>query len=169
MPETMWPTKRHAVSRERVRVLSLIVEDGQNTLTKVAGAIRRRGFHIRGMSIGPAQESGRSRLTLEIDHGHAEADQVRKQLDRIVEVVEVEDLTEDDTHARELVVATVDAKELARLIQLGAKVITGPADGTATIEFSGSRDEVFDFVEELGRHGIVDVVRSGPVVMRRVR
>ncbi|HUE69237.1 MAG TPA: ACT domain-containing protein, partial [Candidatus Acidoferrum sp.] len=59
---------------EKVRVLSLLVEDGPNTLTKVAGAIRRRGFHVRGISVGPAREAGQSRITLEIDHGHAEAD-----------------------------------------------------------------------------------------------
>ncbi len=168
MPETMWPAPTaKSGTREKIRVLSVIVEDGQNTLTKVAGAIRRRGFHIRGMSIGPTRDAGRSRITLEIDHGHAEADQVRKQLDRIVEVVEVEDLTDDDTHTRELVMATVAQADLARLIQHGAKVISTSAEGTATIEFSGDRDDTFDFVEELARHGVVDVVRSGPLVMRR--
>ena len=50
------------------------------TLTKLAGAIRRRGFHVRGISVGPTRDAGRSRVTLEVDHGHAEADQVRKAL-----------------------------------------------------------------------------------------
>jgi len=121
----------------------VLVEDGQNTLTKIAGAVRRRGFHIRGLSIGPTREPGRSRITLE-----------------------VEDLTGDQVHNRELVVAKVKTLELARLIQRGAKVISTDTDGT-TVEFSGDRDEIFDFVEELARHGIVDVVRSGPLVMRR--
>ena len=51
-------------------------------------------------------------------------------------------------------------------LRLGAGFRWSKADGT-TIEFSGDRDEIFDFVEELARHGIVDVVRSGPLVMRR--
>src|SRR5436190_15444871 len=151
---------------DRIRVLSILVEDGQNTLTKVAGAVRRRGFHIRGLSIGPTRVAGRSRITLEGDHGHAEADQVRKQLERLVEVVEVVDLTGDDVHSRELVVAKVAASELEALLQRGAKVLSSGPDGT-TVEFSGNGDEVGDFVNELARHGIVDVVRSGPVVMRR--
>jgi acetolactate synthase I/III small subunit len=150
----------------KIRVLSVLVEDGPNTLTKLAGAIRRRGFHVRGISVGPGRVAGLSRITLEVDHGHAEADQVRKQIERLIEVHEVEDLTEDDVHTRELVVAKVASSELARLLQHGAKVISTGVDGTS-IEFSGNRDEVFDFVEELARHGIVDVVRSGPVVMRR--
>src|SRR5690242_14301426 len=167
MPDTI-ERPQAAASRDKVRVLSVVVEDGPNTLTKLAGAIRRRGFHVRGISVGPTRHAGRSRVTLEIDHGHAEADQVRKQLERVIEVLEVEDLTDDDLHTRELVVATVASSELARLLQHGAKVIGEGPDGT-TVEFSGSRDQIFDFVEELHRHGIVDVVRSGPVVMRRAR
>ena len=132
-------------------------------LTKIAGAIRRRGFHVRGISVGPSRQRGRSRITLQIDHGHAEADQVRKQLERLVEV---EDLTGDVVHSRELVVAKVAASELETLLQRGAKVLSSGPDGT-TVEFSGNGDEVGDFVHELARHGIVDVVRSGPVVMRR--
>ena len=151
---------------EKIRVLSVLVMDTPNTLTKVSGAIRRRGFHVRGISVGPSQEAGRFRITLQVDHGHAEADQVRKQLERLVEVVEVEDLTEDQVHSRELVVATVATSELEGLLRHGAKVLaTGPR-GT-TLEFSGEREEVGEFVDELNRHGVVDVVRTGPVVMRR--
>src|SRR5438105_8225220 len=150
----------------RVRVLSLLVEDGQNTLTKVSGVLRRRGFHVRGISVGPSRQPGRSRITLQIDHGHAEADQVRKQLERLVEVLEVEDLTGDAVHNRELVVARVAASELEALLKLGAKVLSTGAGGTA-VEFSGDAAQVAQFVSELTRHGIADVVRSGPVVMRR--
>jgi acetolactate synthase I/III small subunit len=150
----------------QVRVLAVEVEDAPNTLTKVSGAIRRRGFHVRGISVGPSREPGRFRITLQIDHGHAEADQVRKQLERLVEVVQVEDLTGDDVHSRELVVAHVAASDLDGLLARGAKLLaTGP--NGSTVEFSGERVEVGAFVDELTRHGIVDVVRSGPVVMRR--
>ena len=151
---------------EKVRILSVLVEDAPNTLTKVSGAIRRRGFHVRGISVGPSNQPGRFRITLQVDHGHAEADQVRKQLERLVEVVEVEDLTGDDVHSRELVVARVPASDVEGLLAKGAKLLTsGP--GGSNVEFSGEREEVGEFVDELTRHGIVDVVRSGPVVMRR--
>ena len=151
---------------ERVRVLSMLVEDNSGTLSKVAGLIRRRGFHVRAISVGPSREPGRFRMTLEVDAGHAEADQVLKQLERLVDVVEVEDLTGDDVHSRELVVARVAASEVSELIHLGGRVLeTGPT--WTTIEFAGEGDEVEGFVDELRRHGILDVVRSGPVVMRR--
>jgi acetolactate synthase-1/3 small subunit len=150
----------------RVRVLSVEVEDGANTLSKVSGLIRRKGFHVRAISVGPSRHPGRFRMTLSVDSGHAEADQVRKQLERLVEVVAVEDLTGDDLHSRELVVARVAANEVPGLIARGAKVLEDGPGGT-TIEFTGDGGEVRDFVSELASHGIVDVVRSGPVVMRR--
>ena len=152
--------------KDKIRVLSVLVEDGPNTLTKVSGVIRRRGFHVRAISVGPSPEPGRLRLTLQIDHGHAEADQVRKQLERLVEVVEVEDLTDHDVHSRELVVARVASADLSELLEKGARLLhSGPAG--ATVEFAGDGNEVGTFVDELARHGVKDVVRSGPVVMRR--
>jgi len=154
------------VTTEKIRVLSVVVEDGPNTLSKVSGVIRRRGFHVRSISVGPSQEPGRSRLTLQIDHGHAEADQVRKQLERLVEVVEIEDLTGHDVHSRELIVAKVTASEVAGLVKRGARVLDSGPEGT-TVEFAGEGKDVGDFINELISHGIVDVARSGPVVMRR--
>jgi acetolactate synthase-1/3 small subunit len=152
--------------QERVRVLSVLVEDGSNTLSKVSGLIRRRGFHVRSISVGPSREAGRSRMTLTVDSGHAEVDQVRKQLERLVEVVEVEDVTGKYVHSRELVVAKVAASEVAGLVQRGAKVLDAGPDGT-TVEFAGEGKDVGDFIDELFRHGVLDVARSGPVVMRR--
>jgi acetolactate synthase-1/3 small subunit len=154
------------LTTDKIRVLSVVVEDGPNTLSKVSGVIRRRGFHVRSISVGPSQEPGRSRLTLQIDHGHAEADQVRKQLERLVEVVAIEDLTGHDVHSRELVVAKVTASEVAGLVKRGARVLDSGPEGT-TVEFAGEGKDVGDFIDELISHGIVDVARSGPVVMRR--
>ena len=154
------------MTTDKIRILSVVVEDGPNTLSKVSGVIRRRGFHVRSISVGPSQEPGRSRLTLQIDHGHAEADQVRKQLERLVEVVKIEDLTGHDVHSRELVVAKVTASEVAGLVKRGARVLDSGPEGT-TVEFAGEGKDVGDFINELISHGIVDVARSGPVVMRR--
>src|SRR5256885_16786912 len=95
------PLRGEELASSRVRVLSVLAEDGPHTLTKLAGAIRRRGFHVRGISVGPGRQPGLSRITLEVDHGHAEADQVRKQIERLGGGHEVEDLPDDDVHTRE--------------------------------------------------------------------
>src|ERR1700730_13001296 len=150
----------------RVRVLSVLVDDGSSTLSKVSGLIRRRGFHVRSISVGPRRQGRSSRMTMAIDAGHAETDQVRKQLERLVEVIEIEDVTGQLVHNRELVVATVKASEGAGLVAKGAKVLDAAPDGT-TVEFSGEGKDVGDFINELMHHGVLDVARSGPVVMRR--
>ena len=133
------PLRGEELAASRVRVLSVLVEDGQNTLTKIAGAVRRRGFHIRGLSIGPTREAGRSRITLEVDHGHAEADQVRKQLERLVEVVEVVDLTGDEVHSRELIVAKVKSSEAATLATTSSRLCTSSPVRSSTSTTSTSR------------------------------
>ena len=89
-----------------------------------------------------------------------------EQLRYPVEVVEIEDLTEHAVHNRELVVARVPTLAVAELVDKGARVLQ-PGAITTTIEFAGGGDEVATFVDELRRHGNLDVVRSGPVVMRR--
>jgi acetolactate synthase-1/3 small subunit len=150
----------------RVRVLSVLVQDGSNTLSKISGLIRRRGFHVRSISVGPSPQAGRSRMTLTVDAGHAEADQVRKQLERLVEVIEIEDVTGESVHSRELVVARVKASQVSGLVDRGAKVLNTAAGGT-TVEFSGEAKDVGDFIDDLLKHGVIDVARSGPVVMRR--
>jgi len=85
-----------------LRVLTAVVEDHPGVLTRVAGMVRRRGFNIQGLSVGPTDAHGRSRMTLSVDAGHAEVDQVQKQLDRLIEVIAVEDLTDVPRLSREL-------------------------------------------------------------------
>jgi acetolactate synthase-1/3 small subunit len=165
-PAAAPPTSPASGEVQRLRVLSVVVEDGANTLSKVSGLIRRRGFHVRSISVGPSKQAGRSVMTLTVDAGHAEVDQVRKQLERLVEVVEVLDLTGHDVHSRELVVAKVSASDVVRLIERGARVLDSGPDGT-TVEFAGEGKDVGEFINDLMRHGVRDVARSGPVVMRR--
>ncbi|HEV1991435.1 MAG TPA: hypothetical protein VGR34_01055, partial [Candidatus Dormibacteraeota bacterium] len=71
-----------------------------------------------------------------------------------------------DVHSRELVVAKVKATQVAGLVERGAKVLNAAADGT-TVEFAGEGKDVGDFINELMQHGVLDVARSGPVVLRR--
>ena len=154
------------MSEPRLRVLSVLVEDGSGTLSRVSGLIRRRGFHVRAISVGPSRDPGRFRMTLAVDAGHAETDQVRKQLERLVEVIEVEDLTGHEVHSRELVVARVASAEVADLVEQGARVLEAGPEWT-TVEFTADGESVNAFMDDLRRHGILDVARSGPVVMRR--
>ena len=153
-----------------LRVLTAVVEDHPGVLSRMSGMIRRRGFNIQGLSVGPTEVPGRSRLTLTVDAGHAEVDQVEKQLDRLVEVIEIEDLTDAPRLSRELALVKLAVSgprresALAEVDGFGGRVVdAGPEH--VIVEVSGEFDRVERFLEALRPHGVVELARSGPVAM----
>jgi acetolactate synthase-1/3 small subunit len=156
----------------RLRVLTAVVEDHAGVLTRVASMIRRRGFNIQGLSVGPTDVAGRSRMTLTVDAGHAEVDQVQKQLERLIEVIEVEDLTEAPRLSRELALVKLDVRgpmrdrAVAEVDLAGGRVVdAGPQH--VIVEVSGEFERVERFLEALRPYQVVDVARSGPVAMSK--
>src|SRR5690348_7207765 len=156
----------------RLRVLTAIVEDHPGVLTRVASMIRRRGFNIQGLSVGPTDERGRSRMTLTVDAGHAEVDQVQKQLDRLIEVIAVEDLTEAPRLSRELALVKLAVtgpqrdRAVAEVDRFGGRVVDAGRE-YVIVEVSGEFDRVESFLEALRPYGIADLARSGPVAMSK--
>jgi acetolactate synthase I/III small subunit len=156
----------------RVRVLSVEVENRPGVLFRVSGMIRRRGFNIQGLSVGPTDQAGRSRMTLAVDAGHAEVDQVEKQLDRLIEVIEIQDITEQAKQVRELVLLKLEAgpeqrAELAeKAARLGGRVID-ESTNHVIVEIAGEYQPLQSFVKELEPFRIVELSRSGPVAMSR--
>jgi acetolactate synthase-1/3 small subunit len=160
----------HAPSR--LRVLTAVVQDNPGVLMRVSGMIRRRGFNIQGLSVGPTDRAGRSRMTLTVDAGHAEVDQVQKQLERLIEVIEIEDLTEAPRLNRELALVKLAVtgpqreRAVAEVDRFGGRVVDAGAE-QVIVEVSGELDRVERFIEALQSHGIVELARSGPVAMSK--
>jgi len=159
-------------STTKSRVLSVLVQDHPGVLSRVSGMIRRRGFNIQSLSVGPSDRPGRSRMTLAVDAGHAEVDQVEKQLDRLIEVIEIEDLTDRPMILRELAIVKLEAagpqreKLVAAVDRFGGRVVEANPR-TIVVEVSGDFDKVERFLELLRPYGIVDLARSGPMAMSR--
>jgi acetolactate synthase-1/3 small subunit len=154
-----------------LRVLTAVVENHPGVLSRVSGMVRRRGFNIQGLSVGPTSDDRRSRMTLTVDAGHAEVDQVEKQLDRLVEVIEIEDLTEEPKLIRELALVKLSAagelreQAVAEVTRFGGQVVdAGPQ---LIVEVAGVFDRVERFLEALAPYGVVDLARSGPVAMSK--
>jgi acetolactate synthase-1/3 small subunit len=149
------------LSGHRVRVIRMIVEDHPGVMSRVSGLIRRRGFNIQTISVGPTPTPGRSRMTLTVDAGHAEVDQVAKQLDRLIEVIEVEDITDGPTVKRELMVARIG--QVPPVIeQYGARRI-----GDRLVELTADSETIDEFIDFLEPYGIEELARTGPVAMKR--
>jgi acetolactate synthase-1/3 small subunit len=151
---------------EKERVISILVEDHPGVLNRVSGLVRRRGFNISALSVAPSERPGFSRMSMTVDAGHAEVDQVKKQLDRLIEVVEVRDLTGSERIHRELVVGRVDASADPVLAEAGARVLHQNGDGVV-FEFTGDDAAAERFIEALKGHGLREMSRSGPVAVRR--
>jgi acetolactate synthase I/III small subunit len=157
---------------DRLRILSVEVRNQPGVLARVSGMIRRRGFNIQGLAVGPTNRPGRSRMTLTVDAGHAEVDQVEKQLDRLIEVVEIADITAQSKQVRELVLAKLasagEQRAQARqaIERLGGRVIDETAEHVM-IEIAVESQRVQDVVIELEPYGILELARSGPVAMSR--
>lgn len=157
-------------SSARLRVLSVEVENNPGILFRVAGMIRRRGFNIEGLSVGRTGRPGRSRMTLTVDAGAAEVDQVEKQLDRLIEVIEIEDLTEQPRLNFQLalvklgVTGEARARAVAEVERSGGRVVDeGPEQ--VIVQVAGEFQSVEDLLERLATHGVVELARSGPVAM----
>ena len=146
---------------DRLRLLAVTVENHPGVMSRVSGMIRRRGFNIQTITVGPSTVEGRSRMTLTVDAGYAEVDQVAKQLDRLVEVIAVEDITEAATYSRELLIARLDNVP-PTVEQYGARRVSANL-----VELTADTETIEDFIEFLRPFGIQELARTGPVAMRR--
>ncbi|MDQ6772151.1 MAG: acetolactate synthase small subunit [Candidatus Dormibacteraeota bacterium] len=166
------PDQNGATPPQRLRVLSAVVENQPGVLFRVSGMIRRRGFNIQGLSVGPTDDPRQSRMTLTVDAGHAAVDQVEKQLDRLIEVIAIEDLTDRPKLVRELALAKVAVtgprreRVVAEVERVGGRVVDeGPEH--VIFELSGEFEAVEGFLEALRPLGLSELARSGPVAMSR--
>ena len=146
---------------DRLRLLAVTVENHAGVMSRVSGMIRRRGFNIQTITVGPSTVVGRSRMTLTVDAGYAEVDQVAKQLDRLIEVIKVEDITEAPTYSRELLIARLDNVP-PTVEQFGARRVA-----ENMVELTADTETIEDFIEFLRPFGIQELARTGPVAMRR--
>src|SRR4028118_1143244 len=89
--------------------LVALMQDHPGVLNRVASLFRRRGFNIESLAVGHTETPGVSRMTLVVDEAHTSVEQVTLQLNRLIEVLEVSDVTDDPNVARELVLLKVDA------------------------------------------------------------
>jgi acetolactate synthase I/III small subunit len=165
-------TTPEAVGLTSVRVLTAVVEDHPGVLSRVSGMIRRRGFNIQGLSVGPTGVPGRSRMTLTVDARHAEVDQVEKQLDRLIEVLEIEDLTEVPRISLELALVKLAVSgasreaALAAVRELGGRVVDDHPE-QLIVELSGEYQRVESALKALQPFRVVDLARSGPVAISK--
>jgi acetolactate synthase-1/3 small subunit len=157
-------TKKHT--------LVTLVADRPGVLNKVSSLFRRRGFNIESIAVGSSEEPGLSRMTIVVLGNTAEVEQVRKQLDKLVDVVKVFNIPEDSSVARELALIKVKAtpsnrSEIIQIVDIYRATIVDVAPDSLTVETTGDEDKVESLVNLLRGFGIKEVARTGRIAMSR--
>jgi acetolactate synthase I/III small subunit len=154
------------------RLVSVLVENKPGVLNRVASMIRRRGFNIDSLSVGPTEDPTVSRMTIAVHVGRQQAEQATKQLSKLIDVITIEDITEMRSVAHELMLIRVHApaeQRSAILDVVGVFVgrIVDIASSSMVIEITGTTEKVDTFVELMRPYGITEMARSGAVALVR--
>jgi len=152
--------------------LVAIVQDKPGVLNRMVSLFRRRGFNIDSIAVGHSEEPHLSRVTIVVNGTTAMVEQVRKQLDKLIDVVRVSDITADKITTRELAMVKVKAgsttrSEIIEIADIFRANIVDVASDSLTIEITGDEDKIDSMLKLLRGFGIKEIARTGRVAMIR--
>lgn len=160
-PETM----RH--------VLSALVQNVPGVLAHISGMLASRGYNIDSLAVGETEDPHLSRMTFVVVGDERVLEQVRKQLEKIVTVVKVDDISSKDFVERDLMLVKVKAPpggqrtEIRELVEIFRGRIVDVGDQEVMIEISGKEGKIEAFINRMRPYGILELVRSGRIAMVR--
>jgi len=154
-------------------VLSAVVQNVPGVLAHVSGMLASRGYNIDSLAVGETEDPNLSRMTFVVVGDDRILDQVRKQLEKIVTVVHVDDISSRDHVERDLMLLKVQAppgskrSEIRELVEIfRAKIVdVGPEE--LMIEISGRESKIEAFIQRMRPYGILELVRTGRIAMVR--
>ena len=149
-----------------------LVQDRPGVLNRVSSMFRRRGYNIVSLAVGHSEKVGLSRMTFVVDCDDATIDQVRKQLDKLIEVIEVTDMTELASVTRELALIKVASSpetrsEIIQLVDIFRANIVDVTADSVIIEVTGDENKVDSLLTLLDDFGIVEIMRTGRIAIPR--
>ena len=152
--------------------LSVLVEDESGALSRIAGLFARRGFNIDSLAVGPAEADRQSRLTMVVEGDDQTLQQMTKQLDKLVNVLQVLDLTQRPAVERELMLLKVSAPAETRsavfdLVQVFRAKVVDVADEALTLEVVGDPGKLVALERLMAPFGILEIARTGKVALER--
>ena len=148
-----------------------LVEDKPGVLNRVASLFRRRNFNIKSLNVGNSETPNVSRMTLVVDES-VDASKIEANLYKLVNVIDVQDVTNQPAVARELAMVKVKAMpeeraEVAALASIFRGNIVDVAPQSMTVELTGNEEKVEGLIELLRPRGIIEMVRTGKIAMMR--
>ncbi|MEM9185595.1 MAG: acetolactate synthase small subunit [Planctomycetota bacterium] len=153
-------------------VLSALVQNVPGVLAQLAGMLASRGYNIDSLAVGETEDPNLSRMTLVVVEEEAVHEQVRKQLEKIVTVVRVDDISSKDHVERDLMLLKVAAApgkrgEIQELTNIFRGRIVDVAPEELIVEISGQEQKIEAFIDMMRPFGILELVRTGRIAMAR--
>src|ERR1700730_13945730 len=149
-----------------LQVISLLLENKPGALMRVTGLLSQRGYNIESLTVARTLDPEISRMTIAVDVDAAQRQQVIKQMNKLINVLQATDLTETPSVMRELVLLRIRTTQESRTAVLkeaeifGGRVVDSSTEGFA-IEVTGAPEKLGEFVDVMGSYGEIDVARSG--------
>lgn len=153
-------------------LISILMENEAGALSRVANLFSARGYNIESLTVAPTDDPTLSRLTLVTSGNEQVIEQIVKQLNKLIDVVKLIDLSETDALERELMLVKTKASgeqraEMKRLADIFGGRILDVTDATYTIELTGDGNQLDNFLRAIEKDAILEVVRSGATGIAR--
>jgi len=154
------------------QTVSILVENHAGVLSRVSGLFSRRGFNIDSLAVGVTDDSSVSRITIVVDGDDYMLEQVEKQLNKLIDVIKLRPLPQDEIISRELMLIKVSAEsntrgdimDIAKI--MGAK-ISDITTSAMTVEIADTAERLQTMLDLLKPYGIKEVVRTGTIALQR--
>lgn len=148
------------------RIISVLMENEPGALSRVVGLFSQRGYNIETLTVAPTEDTTLSRLTLTTIGDDKIIEQITKQLNKLVDIVKVADITEGSHIERELMLIKVKATgnqraEIKRCADIFRAQIVDVSAAIYTIQVTGTSEKLDAFIQAIGSAGILEVVRTG--------
>jgi acetolactate synthase I/III small subunit len=147
-------------------IISLLMENEAGALSRVAGLFSSRGYNIESLTVAPTEDATLSRMTVVTTGSDDVVEQITKQLNKLIEVVKVVDLSEGDHIEREMMLIKLravgeDRQEIKRMADIFRGRIIDVTDKSYTIELTGTGSKLDAFLDGVDRSTILETVRTG--------
>ncbi len=148
-------------------IISILMENESGALSRVAGLFSARGYNIESLTVAPTEDPSLSRMTLVTSGNKDIIEQITKQLNKLVEIVKLLDLSEGAHIEREMMLVKVRAErgnreEIKRLVEIFRGSIIDVTDTSYIVEMTGDSDKLDAFIKAVHEDLVVEVVRTGP-------
>ncbi len=152
--------------------ISVLVVNQSGVLSRISGLFSGRGFNIESLNVAETNDPDISRMTIVTRGDDKKIEQITKQLNKLVDIIKVTDLTEEGFVDRELILVKMNAEprvreEILRIVEIFRAKVVDVSSATYTVEITGDDGKIKGFLEMLKPLGIKEIVRSGRIAISR--